>query len=313
MSVKYTYTKLANTSKLQDEIQKSTVVTALDFINSYIDGGYKIDIWFKSSLSPQDEVTVAELVENHIYEVKWGYDGVIPNPKTPDNRDVIAINRIPIGYTMYFTGRSDNIAAGTYSNGNDLCLDEQATTKIFQSLNHFYLVGGRAIWENASLANKVTAKLIAPATTGLVNQQGDYTKVEVIPGSGFNIIVPTPLGFGNWELELSAKLPNTNILKCVPVPAIGNDGFFDYNSDTNVLTRNETGTGSYNLFDFPIRLFTFVNEMPGKGGSGQESVFESTDVVGKLLFNFWQVQLELINPTPGVKCCPVMCMAIKTN
>lgn len=231
--------------------------------------------------------------------------------KTDDARNINVTNRIPLGYTVYPTGRADNIANGTYGNGTKLKFDANTTSASFQMLSHWYGIGGRLIWESATLDDEVSATLIAPATTGLTQTTGDYTKVNI--AGPYNKIKPVTEGTGDWSLDLTAKLTNTQILKCTPVPTAGNTGWFDYNSDTNVLTRNMTQTGGYDLYDFDVNLFKFANTIYGRKQDGAESILEATDVIGKLLFNSWKITFTLTPVTQGVRCGIIITTATKKN
>lgn len=236
-------------------------------------------------------------------------------PKTADNRSILATNRIPPGYTIYPTGVSDNIISGTYGDGYDIKMDDSnvgtSNKATVQFLQHWYGIGGRIIWESATLADSVSAMLVAPASTGLTQATGDYTKYAL--GGPYHIILPVTAGTGDWSINLTSKLSNTSILKCTPVPAAGNNGWFDYDSDANALTRNMTQTGGYNLYDFDINLFRFARKIWGRKMDGAESMLETTDVVGKLLYNSWQIRFQLDNVTAGVKCGAVITTAMKKN
>ena len=62
MSTKYTYQKEVNPPVLEDEIRKSEIVTALDFISTRDE---YVDIFFKSDLSVADETMLTVIVGNH--------------------------------------------------------------------------------------------------------------------------------------------------------------------------------------------------------------------------------------------------------
>lgn len=210
---------------------------------------------------------------------------------TPDNRSILAVNRTPPGYTVYHTGAGDHIANNTYGNGDDVVLTQATPTKTMQFLNHFYAIGGRIVWESASLANYVDAWLVAPASQGWTNAAGDFDKVAL--GGPYNKLKPVAAGTGAWNVDLAAKIGSTSILKSTPVPSPGNTGWFDYNSDTNVITPNLAQKGGYDLYDFDVNLFKFVNRIWGRKMDGAESVYEATDVVGKLLYNTWKIKFTL--------------------
>lgn len=227
---------------------------------------------------------------------------------TSDERNISAVNRIPPGYTIYPSGRADNIEAGTYGNGTKLKLTDAQKTVEFQLLEHFYAVGGRVIWgSQSSIDDEVSAFLYAPATQGLTDQAGgDYIVANSV------VIVPVPAGQGNKSLDLTAKLPNTNILKCTPIPAIGATGQFDYDSDTNILTRREDGKGNSHLLLIDKNLFKFCNCAWGKDGGG-ESWYESADVIGKLLYNAWKIKFQFDANTANSKANVMLTLAAKKN
>lgn len=232
-------------------------------------------------------------------------------PSTTDNRRLNAVNRIPPGYTVCNTGRGDNITTGAYGAGTRLILDANTPTIDFQMLGHWYGIGGKVIWESASLDDYCDAMLIASASSGFTQATGDFNKVNI--GGPYNIIVPASPGTGAWSGDLTAKKTNTQILKATPVPSEGNVGFFDYNSTTNVITPNYTQTGGYNLYDFDVNLFRFCNSVHGRKQDGAESVTESSDVVGKLLFNSWFIRFYLTAVTQGVRCGPIVTVGIKRS
>lgn len=232
-------------------------------------------------------------------------------PSTTDNRRLNAVNRIPPGYTVCNTGRGDDISTGSYGTGPRLILDANTPSVDFQMLGHWYGIGGRVIWESASLDDHCAAMLMAPATTGLTQTTGDFNKVNL--GGPYNVIVPAAPGTGAWSMDLTAKHASTQILKAVPVPVAGNLGFFDYDSTANVLTPNYTQKGGYNLYDFDVNLFRFCNSIHGRKMDGAESVTESSDVVGKLLFNTWIIRFNLTAVTQGVRCGAVVTVGIQRS
>lgn len=209
---------------------------------------------------------------------------------TEDNRLMIAENRIPAGYTLYIAGESDDISAGTHGGGDKLIFNSSTTQVDFRQLDHFYVIGARCIWEGCDLTNYFDAKMVAPATTGATETTGDFNKYNL--GGSLNMFIPTAAGTGSWDMDITATYTNTEILKCTPVPVSGNNGYFDYNSDTNVLSVNSGGTGGYNLYDFDADLHVFARKAWGKKGDGNESSLDITGLVGKLLFKNWLIRFN---------------------
>jgi hypothetical protein len=296
-STKYTYSVsgdtlngVVNPSSLAAEIQASAIVTALDFVGT---NGDTLDVWMKDALSNGDETILDGLVAAHAGEASTPSPTIVQTsgPKTDDSRDIVATNRIPAGYTIYFTGVSDNIANGTYANGGDLKMDSSSKTIYYQSLGNYLLVGGRVIWQGADMSDYVDGTLIAPASTGATNVAGDFNKYNI--GGPYNMFIPSAPGAGAWSMDINAKLPNTQILKCTPVPATGNNGWFNYNQDTNSLSVSADQKGGYNLYDFDVNLFKFCSKLWGKKQDGSETLLEASDVIGKILFNSWKIKMVL--------------------
>jgi hypothetical protein len=235
---------------------------------------------------------------------------VLADPVTNDARRIIAINRIPAGFTVYPTGQADSPTNGLRQ-GDELIFDANNKIKSFRINSHWYGIGGRVFWEGADLADSMKAFLKCPATVG-VNQAGDFNKVAT--GLGFNVYVPSTPGAGAWDLDLTEVYTGTTILKCVPVPSAGNNGFFDYDSDTNVLSVNADQAGGYNLYDAELPIFCFAHKIHGKKQDGSESLLEIPDVVGKLLLNTWKIEFELVTAkTQDIKVGVVMVTAVKSN
>lgn len=232
------------------------------------------------------------------------------NPQTTDNRKIVAINRIPAGYTVYPTGQADSLTTG-FRGGDEMKFDADNKVKRMQLLGHWYGIGGRVFWQGADLDDSMSAYLKAPATVG-TNVAGDYDKYDI--GGGANMYIPASPGAGAWDLDLTSVHTGTDVLKCVPVPSTGNTGYFNYDSITNVLTGLSTATGGYNLFDFEATLFCFAHKVWGKKTDGMESSIEIPDVVGKLLFNSWVVEFTLTTTKLSGICVGVsMISAVKGN
>lgn len=231
-----------------------------------------------------------------------------------DKRPLVATNRIPEGYTLYFTGTADDISNGVAGAGDDLLLDGSSLAggsnkATFQLLNHYYLVGAKCFASGVTIGTHyITARLYAPATTGLTQTTGDYNKSSL--GGGMNMIVPVSAGTGSWDLDLTATLPNTQILRAVPVPVAGNTGWFDYDKTNNVITRNMSQTGGYNLYDFDVDLHYFVRK--GWLTSGEIQI-SAEDTVAKQQFNFWKIEFELNTSLLGPSAAILLEVATKDN
>lgn len=243
-------------------------------------------------------------------------DGVdIAGVEVRDNRLQNMNNRVPNGFTLYVTGTADAISAGGYGAGDDMQFSSSNQTRDFQLLEHYYAIGARAIWKNCDIDNYFNATLVAPASSGAAEQAGDFDKYEIIPSSGLHMFIPTAEGEGDWDMDLAETFTGTNVLKATPVPAAGNNGWFDYNSSTNVLTPNMSQEGGYNLYDFEVNLHALGRKVWGSPLNGAVSELDVSDLVGKLLFNTWKIRLHF--DVEGIlgseKAAAVLILATKKN
>lgn len=204
-------------------------------------------------------------------------------------RKIVSISGVPAGYSLYATGIADDIDNGTFGGGVTLSFTDVNNEKQFQLLNHFYILGSRSVWEGCSINNYFDVKIVASATTGLTNTSGDFNKVQV-PGG--NLIVPAAEGAGAWDMDLDAKFTNTAILKATPVPVAGGNGWFDYNSDLNVITVNQNQTGGYHLLDFDRDLHYSARHGWGTSIDGGSNELNLLNLVGKLIYNSWKIQFN---------------------
>lgn len=284
----FNFTKIIASDRLELEIRSSAITKALDFITT---DGNQVIIYFKADLSGSEETLLSALVAAHI-----------PNP-LPDNvvkpvkidgtsldggRLMIADNRVPLGFTLYVAGEADNIVTGAFGGGTPMKFSAPNKVREFQMLNHFYVIGARAIWQDCSIDCYFKATMVAPASSGFLQVPGDFTKVAL--GGPYNKYKPVAAGTGDWSGTLSEKKLNTQILKATPVPTAGNLGWFDYDSDLNILTPNLEQKGGYDLYDFEVNLHAFARKIWG-APSGQTNL-DVTGLVGKKIFNTWKMKLE---------------------
>ena len=126
MSVKYTFSinndfpnSSVTTSSLAVEIGESTIVVALDYINTISDD---CNIWFKDNLTSTDETTLSGVVSAHT--------APIPDeaPTMDDGRPIVRADTRPLDTQTYFTmvgDTSSGIGDGKvmkwdFSNSDDL-------------------------------------------------------------------------------------------------------------------------------------------------------------------------------------------------
>ena len=62
--VEYTFSKLCDPGRLRSEIQSSTIITALSYIET-ASSPVSTSVWFKASLSGGDETTLDGIIDDH--------------------------------------------------------------------------------------------------------------------------------------------------------------------------------------------------------------------------------------------------------
>ncbi len=263
------------------------------------------DVWHASIFA------AAQLMPSPVQTVH--IEGYEAPPKTPDGRNLVAANRIPAGYNIFPTGSGDNMETGAFNGGPDILLSKVNPGVVFQLKHAFYAVGGRVIWEGASLDDYFDAQLEAPATTALTQGAGgNVNKIPVAPGK--HIIIPAAPGSGGWTLDpLQTLNPNVPVLASTPVPNFAKTGFWNFDAMTNTLTPAYQQNGDFDLFDFDIVMLKFANRCWGKKADGAESSLESSDVVGKLLLSQWRFRFQLTTSSDVCRAGGVLILAVRKN
>lgn len=194
----------------------------------------------------------------------WGTDGI------RIFRHVV----VPTDAYPAHVGRGDDEVNGGFENGkfftctNDGHADGKTETLTFRFNRWLYLLGGQGQALNAQTKTGVGqggdyVRYVpkAPATPSTSNPgAGAYSKLAI--GGGVSMFVPagTPgAGAADFDLNLSEKFnANVDFTKVVPVSAPLDDGFFDWDCDTDVVTLNSSKAGGYNLFDSEIVLRPYL-------------------------------------------------------
>ena len=184
-------------------------------------------------------------------------------PLTSDGKPILLINLFPGDVSVNYAGVGDDITNGVRGSGQLL----QASTALVEDLvtewqfkEWVYLAGGIAHHKNANFGDWITYELYAPATVGTSNPgAGAYAKQAV--GGGLSRFKPQ--ANGDWDLNLTEKLnANVGFTKVVPVPNEGGTGYFDWDDETETVTANADGKGSFDLFDAALPLGKFITKVP---------------------------------------------------
>jgi len=109
MSVEYPYVKAVDIPRLTAEITASTIVTALDYINV---AGTNVSIFFKATLSGDDNTTLDTLVANHVNTpLDTALDPITVEAYSVKNDDGVPLVHAtpkPKNMASYFSSCGDN-------------------------------------------------------------------------------------------------------------------------------------------------------------------------------------------------------------
>lgn len=223
-------------------------------------------------------------------------------PCSSDGKPIVLASLLPKDAAVNFTGAGDDVANGARFNGIKLQIQSNGVedkTLEFQYIEWVYIIRGLVRWEGAVFGDEISAETYAPATVGISNPgAGAYNKVALGPGR--NLYVPAAPGtFGNWDLNLLEKFnAKVGFTKVVPVPTYSNNGFFDWDEDTELVTVNAAGKGGFNLFDFDLRVNRYMNCVQLIGAGWEE--FSSAMASPKKILAHWKTRLILHNSTAKV-------------
>jgi len=275
--------------RLTQEVRGSSIVTALDYINT---AGDDCDIWFKAALASGEEATLDALVAAHSGEPLAD----LVEPRAADGKLYVSPDMWPLGILTNFTGAADDVANGV--EGTDFLGIESTVqedkTKTLQFIVPSYLAGGHIQYKGAVLGDHISFQTVVPGTVGtdVGAGQGSYAKSPI--GGGLNVFVPYP--GGGWDLNLTEK-ENANVAftKVRPVPSPGSEGFFDWNPTTGAVTVNAAQTGGFNLIDGDL----LINELVCKVGIIGDDHFPLTvpAVRPVRLLPHWRFVMTLHNST----------------
>jgi hypothetical protein len=120
----FNYTKTANLSILQEEIENSSITIAIDNITALVDD---ITIVFKANLSENEQTTLNTIVNNHVYspDPQEIQQVELANQKDIDNAVIARFKAAKAGWTYHMSGvefQTSTINSFYHKdvNGNDL-------------------------------------------------------------------------------------------------------------------------------------------------------------------------------------------------
>lgn len=214
--------------------------------------------------------------------------GFLP-ARTSDGRMIVLPSTIRDDQEVQYTGCGDDLDNGIRMAGADFKMHYDAAGDYdvtFRFIEWVDILGGVCQFSGANYGDYMHYAVSAPATVGEENEgAGGYIKYPV--GDGMNIYIPHPTAEGDWDLDLEETInENVSVTKVVPIPDATKQGFFDWDSNTGLVTINETMAGGYNLFDFAIPLGRMINKC-WILGTGEENYLVPASYSAKRILPHW--------------------------
>lgn len=261
--------EVVSTSDLSEEINNSSIITALDHINA---DTASCDILFKASLSTVDETTLSGVVATH--------DGVpsgvgVQQVDLPDElRDRSGKLRVhqtsrKLGTDTYWTGAGDDVTdVNDVGSGEKFLLHHTVSGSVNESKyvdfnisnNESWLHEGLLMWENCK-ADTISLEMVGRATE--VTVTGTNTDFSLYGGY---LIIPAQ-GNGNVEIVSDLTSPTGGLIY-MPDNDLGESPTAFWNADFNQSTgmfENITpapyGDGRYNMFPMELKFARFANKI----------------------------------------------------
>jgi len=192
------------------------------------------------------------------------------NGKTP----IFQPNIIPAGYFFWGTGAFDDVAGNKVGEGDQIAWTCTVSVTppndevlVGRFMHHVYVLGGHVAAKNADVSDWVTLEIRAPASspedrTG--TNDGNANKVAT--GLGFNVLVPAPLGDGDWNVDGSDMEAGEINQDLCPVPNTTGTGFWNWDPNASPsitpVANPLAPDGSYDLYDVQLPLARQANRYP---------------------------------------------------
>ena len=205
----------------------------------------------------------------------------LPRLNSEDGRLMVAPVIYPDYMNPFYTSAGDDFDNGIRGGGIESacgCVYDGTNTvheKVIRFVDFMHVIGGVITVSNGNFDDRMSTSVIADATPVTVNGSnlGNCNLIDVSGGYDiYHLIVPAN-GDGTHDVDLVTPI-NSNlsgpspifVSEAVPVPAFGMDGvtlegFWDWAELTGEITPSYGQTGAYNLYDFPITLTKYINNI----------------------------------------------------
>lgn len=285
--------------KLGDEIRSSSIITALDYLNS---NNSDVDIYFKAQLSSEDLTTLSGVVSQHngiMERIDYSQVRIISSDieqqvkLSEEYRDRSGKLRVhqtsrKLGLRIMWTGVGDDTSDPNKVGGGEPLTfqykigDTDPMIKYVDfniSDNETWVHEGYMTWKDGQM-DTFTLQLvprvatIATASGTDMVLYGGYMVMPTSPGTG-NITVTSDLGSHTGGL---VYMPNNDLDE--PPTAFWDA---DWNSSTHRyenIRPSYTGTGRYNIFSYEVIFAEFIRQLPLLASGFIQLSSSDTDQIG---------------------------------
>jgi len=289
------------TDRLTQEIGRSSIVIALDYIKTYLDN---CTINFKYDLEPSEWSILDGVVAGHSGEALVQPPQLVDigGVKTSDGTPIISPCIFPAGVYLFVCGASDSDTVR--GEGGLFTVSSGVAGDTIKDLDHFldfvYVAGGSLVFSGAQLGDWVSARMVCPATTFVPssNNTGNCNLMTCPPCPGVpvgsKIAIPAN-GNGAYNVNLATATPVPS--HDTDMPGVGS-GFYAWNEPSNGIGRGTITpvpemTGDYHFLDHEVQLVNFVNRVLILG-AGTLNV-STSNVKPKKMLPHWHGRLMLHN------------------
>jgi hypothetical protein len=225
-------------------------------------------------------------------------------PMTSAGTPLYNPNILPPGYLLYIAGSFDDLDDAKRGEGDQMGVEKDGTGTAYvegQFFEHVYALGGALCELNGGFGDWATMEVQAPASSPedrTSTHDGNANKVNI--GTGMNIIVPAPLGDGDWNVDGSTLLVGEINEDLVPVPNATGEGYWNWDPTVSPsitpVTNPAEPDGAYDLYDFAMPLVRQASRVPLMNNKGECC---PPTIKGKKMLPHWKLRFTINRASTG--------------
>jgi hypothetical protein len=188
----------------------------------------------------------------------------------------------------YFTSQGDDINNGIRGGGTYIAQEiiYNGITNIYEFdlnfVDYVHIISGQVTTFGTNFHDRLNVSVIAQASIVNINNTNNGNCVLYDISGGYDVahmIIPVNGNIGTHDVNLTEAYNNNLsgpdpifVSKVIPIPALQSDGktpngYWDWIENTGEVIPCIDGNGYYNLYDIPITLLKYVNNVCLYNGS----------------------------------------------